>query len=71
MLKPAFTKPLQDWTLSRLRFVEKRLEHEPTLFGLRLQMRRRAQVSLVGQYNEKLRLLTITSVLHHPRRDFG
>ena len=71
MFKPAFTKPLEDWTLSRLCFVGKRLEHEPTLFGLRLQISRRAQVSLIGQYNEKLRLLTITSVLHHPRRDFG
>jgi hypothetical protein len=71
MLKPALTHPLQDWALSRLRFVEKRLEHEPTLFRLRLQVSRRAQVSLISQYNEKFRLLTITGVLDHPRRDLA
>jgi hypothetical protein len=47
------------------------LEYEPALFGFRLQVSSRAQVSLVSQYNEKFRLLTITNVLHHPRRDLA
>ena len=71
MLKPAFTHPLQDWPLSGLCLVEKGLENEPTLFGFRLQVSSCAQVGLVSQYNEKFRLLTITSVLHHPRRDLA
>src|SRR4029078_7159511 len=71
VLKPAFTQPLQDWPLSRLCLVKKRLEYEPALFGFRLQVSGRAQVGLVSQYDEKLRLLTIASVLHHPRRDLA
>jgi hypothetical protein len=47
-----FTQPLQDWYLSRLCLVEKGLEHEPTLFGFRLQVSSRAQVGLVSQDNK-------------------
>ena len=64
----AFAQAL-DFSLSRLRLVEKGLEHEPALFGLRLQVRGRGQICLVSQHNEKFRLLTIGSVVHDPRRD--
>ena len=71
VLKPTLTQPLQDWPLSRLRLVEKGLEHEPSLLGLRLQVRGRSQIGLVSQHNEKFRLLTIGSVFHDPRRNLA
>ncbi len=71
MLKSAFTHPLQDWPLRRLCLIEKGLEHETTFFGFRLKASGPAQIGLVSQHDEKFRLLTITSVLDHPRCDIA
>src|SRR5262245_40560946 len=69
MFKPAFTHPLKDWPLSRLRSIEKSLKHKPTLFDFCLKVSGRAQVGLVSHHNEKFRLLAISSVFGNPRGD--
>lgn len=71
MLDAAFAQLLQDWFLRSLTLVPQGLIDVAPLFSLSLQIGRAAQVCLVSQHDEKLGLLSIGSVFHHPRRDLN
>ena len=69
ILNFAFVQPLQNGRLRGLALAQQHLIHVAALFSLGRQTSRAAQVSLIGQYNEKFSLLTVGGVLHHPRRN--
>src|SRR5437870_5370582 len=69
MLDAAFTQPLQDLPLRHLRFVPERVMNEAALFSFSAQSGSGAQVSLIGQHDQKFRLLTVSRVFHYPEGD--
>ena len=66
MFNTAFAQPLQNRALRCLTFIPQRIVHIAALFVLCRQSRRSAQISLIAQDNQKLRLLSIRSVLEDP-----
>src|SRR6266542_534292 len=69
MLEPAFTQPLQDWSLSRLTLIPQRIVHIAALFVLCRQSGRFTQVGLIGEHDEKFRLLAVRRPIQHPGGD--
>ena len=66
MLEPPFTQPLQNGPLRRLALIPQRIMHVAAFLLLCCQRLCAAQISLIGQDNQKFRLLAIGSVLEDP-----
>jgi hypothetical protein len=69
MFDSAFAQPLQNWFLRGLGLAQQGLKDVSSLLSLGRQTGRAAYVGLVGQHNEKLSLLTVGGMFHHPRRN--
>ena len=69
MLDSPFAQPLQNRPLCGFALVKQSVIHVASLFGLGLQTIGSTQVGLISEHNEKLGLLTIGSMFHHPGCD--
>src|SRR5439155_15839954 len=71
MLEAAVAQQLQEWALGGLTLIPQRIVHIAALFVLYRQSRRSTQVGLVGEHDEKFRLLTVRRMFHDPGRNLG
>src|ERR1051326_3583776 len=71
IFEPSLAQPLLNRALGSLALTPERIVHVDTLFVFCRQRRRSAQVSLVSEHHEKLRLLTVRGMFHHPRRNLA
>ena len=71
MLEPPFKQPLQDRPLRRLALIPQLIMHVTAFLLLCCQRLCATQISLIAQDNQKLRLLSIRSVLEDPRSNLA
>src|SRR5215472_11200673 len=71
MLQLTFAQPLQNRALGGLTLMPQRIVHVAALFVLCRQSCRSAKVGLIGEHDKKFRLLTVSRMIHDPRRNLG
>ena len=71
MLEAAFAQQLQEWALAGLTLIPQHIVHITALFVFCRQSCRSTKVGLVGEHDEKFRLLPVRRMFHDPRRNLG